>query len=161
MVIAAALLTRTATLAESINSKAEIIAKTGRGINTATDAVLQLDRTNAFASSILATAQPLESKLNDIIRLAKSIDGLATTINGTAGSINGTARGINGTAGNILGTAQSINRGVEQINRNLEDTLALAGKIKTDTGNILGNAREALSHAACIDQALNGVQGTC
>ena len=154
--IAAVLLQRTASTAESINGKAERIARTGRGINTATDAVLQLRRTNQYASSILATAKPLEGELAEIIRLAKSIDGLAGSINGTAGTVNGTARTINGTVATILGTARGINDSVEQINLNLDQTLAIANAIKSDTGNILGQAREAHANAACIDSGLPG-----
>ena len=149
--VAVILLQRTAWHAERINDKAGVIAQTGGGINTATQAVLKLGRTNELAGSILETAQPLQGKLDEIVRLAQSIDGLATTINGSATSINGTARGINGTAGTILNTARSINDGVAQINVNLDDTLRLANLIKTDTGNILTGARTADSDLACVE----------
>jgi methyl-accepting chemotaxis protein len=148
--IAVVLLQRTAQTAVHINDKAGVIAKTGGGINTATAAVLKLGRTNELAGSILETAKPLEGKLNEVIRLAKSIDGLATSINASATTINGTAKGINGTASTILGTARSINDGVAQINTNLDTTLALANAIKTDTGNILTNARAADRELDCI-----------
>ena len=155
--IAVVLLQRTAWHAEAINKKAGTIAETGGGINTATAAVLKLGRTNDLAGSILETAQPLEGQLNEVIRLAQSIDGLATSINATAGTINQTARGINGTASTILGTARSINDGVAQINTNLDTTLQLASEIKRDTGNILGQADRASREAACIN--LGGVTG--
>lgn len=152
-VVAAAviLLQRTAWHAEHINDKAGVIATTGGGINTATQAVLKLGRTNELAGSILETAKPLEAKLDEIVRLAQSVDGLATSINNSAGTINGTARGINGTAGTILNTARSINDGVAQININLDDTLRLANMIKTDTGNILSGARAADRSLDCIE----------
>ena len=51
--VSAALLARTARAANRINHKAENIARTGQGINTATDSVIQLTRTNETASSIL------------------------------------------------------------------------------------------------------------
>ena len=149
--VAVVLLQRTAWHAEHINDKAGVIATTGGGINTATQAVLKLGRTNELAASILDTAKPLEGKLNEIIRLAKSVDGLATSINASAGTINGTARGINGTASTILTTARSINDGVAQINVNLDDTLRLANAIKTDTGNILTNAKAADRELDCIE----------
>ena len=152
--IAVVLLYRTAWTADSINDKAGTIASTAGGINTATEAVLKLGRTNQLASSILETAQPLEGSLNEVIRLARSIDGLATSINGTAGTINGTAKGINGSAATILGTARSINDGVAQINTNLDTTLQLAREIKSDTGNILGQADIANHFASCIDRGL-------
>ena len=149
--VAVILLQRTAWHAERINDKAGVIAQTGGGINTATQAVLKLGRTNELAGSILETAQPLQGKLDEIVRLAQSIDGLATTINGSAQSINGTARGINGTASTILNTARNINDGVAQINVNLDQTLRLANQIKEDTGNILVGARRADSDLACIE----------
>jgi methyl-accepting chemotaxis protein len=149
--VAVILLQRTAWHAEHINDKAGVIATTGGGINTATQAVLKLGRTNELAASILETAKPLESKLDEIVRLAQSVDGLATSINASAGSINGTARGINGTAGTILNTARSINDGVAQININLDDTLRLANLIKADTNDILVNARPADRNLDCIE----------
>ena len=149
--VAVILLQRTAWHAEHINDKAGVIAQTGGGINTATQAVLKLGRTNELAGSILETAKPLEPKLDEIVRLARSIDGLATSINNSAGTINGTARGINATAGTILGTARNINDGVAQINTNLDVTLALANAIKNDTGNILTGARAADRELDCIE----------
>jgi len=152
--VAVVLLQRTAWHAERINDKAGVIAQSGGGINRATQAVLKLGRTNELAGSVLESAQPLEGKLDEIVRLAKSIDGLATSIDASATSINGTARGINGAAGTILNTARSINDGVAQINTNLDTTLALAAKIKSDTGNILGQADTANHFASCIDRNL-------
>jgi hypothetical protein len=145
------LLQRTAWHAEHINDKAGVIATSGAGINTSTQAVLKLGRTNELAGSILESAKPLEAKLDEIVRLARSVDGLATSINASAGTINGTARGINGTAGTILATARSINDGVAQINANLDATLGLADAIKTDTGNILAGARAADRSLDCIE----------
>jgi uncharacterized protein YoxC len=174
--VAALLLQRTASTAESIDAKAENIAQTGRGINTATDAVLQLDVTNQRAGSILATAQPLEGQLNEVIRLAESIDGLASTINGSAQSINGTAGQINGLAGSINGTAgainglaggingdasaildlaQQIDEGVKLINRNLDTTIDLAQNIQNDTSTIVGQAQRADVLAADINETVN------
>ncbi|MBW3644237.1 MAG: hypothetical protein KY441_01880 [Actinobacteria bacterium] len=166
---AALLLQRTASTAESINAKAENIAQTGRGINTATDAVLQLDVTNQRAGSILASAKPLEGQLNEVIRLAESINGLAGSINGTAGSINGLAGSINGSATQINGFAKGINadtasildlarrieNGVALINRNLDTTIDLATRIHGDTSTIVGQAQRADQLAAEIDEAVN------
>jgi methyl-accepting chemotaxis protein len=145
------LLQRTAWHADRINDKAGVIATSGGGINTATQAVLKLGRTNELAGSILETAKPLEGKLDEIARLARSVDGLATSINASAGTINGTAHGINGAAGTILNTARSINDGVAQINANLDTTLLLAGAIKADTNDILTNAKAADRSLDCIE----------
>jgi len=157
--IAVVLLARTALLADSINEKADNIAGNAVGINEQTGAVGDLPETNRLAASILDTAEPLEEKLDEVIRLAASVDGLASSINATAGTINNTAKGINGAAASILGTARAINDGVAQINVNLDTTLALANAIKNDTGNILGQAVEANRVANCLDRGLLSASG--
>src|SRR5436305_14784076 len=70
--VAVILLQRTAWHAEHINDKAGVIAQSGSGINTATQAVLKLGRTNELAASILQTAKPLQCKLDQLIALANS-----------------------------------------------------------------------------------------
>ena len=57
--VAVILLQRTASLADRINDKAGNIARVGGGINSSTRAVLELNKTNDLAGSILGTAQPL------------------------------------------------------------------------------------------------------
>ena len=156
VILAGVLVNRVAWTAEAINKKAGNIAKTAAPINQATDAVLNLDRTNQLAGSILATAQPLEGKLAEIVRLARSVDALTVSINASAEDVDGTARNINGDAAGIVTTARSINRGVMQINTNLDRTIEVAGQIKGDSGNILGQAELAHRLAACIDQGLPG-----
>lgn len=167
---AAVLLARTMGAAQRINTKAENISKTGKGINTATDAVIQLNRTNDTATSILGTAEPLEPKLQKIVDLANSVDGLAASILSSAGQINGTAKTINGTASTVNSTAKGINSVASQIldvgkridedvrliNVNLDRTIALARAIKGDTGNILGQAKAAHQNACSIDRKLGG-----
>ena len=155
--IAVILLVRTAATAVSINDKAENIAQTGRGINAATDAILQLDKTNQLGASILQTSQPLVGQLDRVVGIARSIDGLASSITGSALSINGTIHGINSSVASILVTAQSINRGVEQINRNVDTTIAIARDIKRDTGDILGIERAINRNAVGIDQKVPGL----
>jgi methyl-accepting chemotaxis protein len=149
--VAVILLHRTASLADRINNKAGNIARVGGGINSSTRAVLELNKTNDLAGSILGTAQPLQGKLDSIVGLARDIDGLASSINTSASQINGTAKGINNTASTILNTARSINAGVAQINTNLDTTIAIAQSIKADTGGILGEANRANHLADCIN----------
>lgn len=154
LVVAVALLLRTATLASEIDGKASSIAKTGRGINSATDAILQLAQTNQLGSSILETSKPLVPTLEKVVGVAASIDGLAGSINGTAVEINGTAKGINGTASGILTTAQSINNGVETINRNVDTLIGLAKAVKGDTNTIVGQGQLARKTGSCINSGL-------
>lgn len=176
----AALLASTMDAAQNIKAKARTIARSGQGINIATDSVVQLNRTNETAASILDTAEPLEGKLSQIVDLAAEINGLAASIDGTAGRINDTAGAINDTAGTINSTAATINdtadginaeaaqildvaeridEDVRQINLNLDTTIAVARAISGDTGNIVVQAREAHQTAACIDQRLGGESG--
>jgi methyl-accepting chemotaxis protein len=115
--IAAAMLARTLAVAQSIDKKAQTIATNAGKINVATDPVVELNRTNELASSILTSAKPLQELLNttdatarDIAGLAKSIDATAQTINNTAGTIRDTAGTINDTAGTINKTAGTINK---------------------------------------------------
>lgn len=170
VVAAVFLLQRTLNNAREIDAQAANIAKEGKGINLSTDSIVQLDRTNTLGKSILATAQPLQGQLDEIIGLAGSIDNKATsinnsavTINGTAKAINGTgsainssARGINGRLSEILDIAKSIQGGVTQINVNVDATIALARAILADTNTIVGQANKAAQNAACIDRSLGG-----
>jgi methyl-accepting chemotaxis protein len=190
------LLQRTTSVADSIDAKAKRISRTGQGINTATDSVIQLNRTNETAASILTTAEPLQGKLDQIVKVAQSIDGRAGSIlgtakdingtgakvNGTAGTINKTAKDINGTAGAIhatalaidgtagkingtakdinsqaaaiLDVAKRINDDVAAINQSIDTTLGIVGAVKSDTGNILVQAKTADHLAKCIDERL-------
>lgn len=154
LVVAVFMLIRTTTLASQIDGKASNIAKTGRGINTATDAILQLAQTNQLGDSILETSKPLVPTLDKVVAVAKSIDGLAGSINGTAVEVNGTARGINATATGIITVAQSINNGVETINRNVDTLLGLAKAVKTDTNTIVGQGQLARKTGSCINSGL-------
>lgn len=113
--IAAALLARTLAAAQSIDKKAQTIAANAGKINVATNPVVELNRTNELASSILSSAKPLQGLLNqtdatarDIAGLAKSIDNTARTIEHTAGTINDTAGTINRTAGGINNSVGTI-----------------------------------------------------
>lgn len=156
VLLAGVLVNRVAWTAEAINKKAGNIARTAVPVNEATDAVLNIDRTNELAGSILATAQPLEGKLGEIVRLAQSVDRLATSINGRAGEIDGTAKSINGEVGGILATARRLDSGVKQINANLEVTRAILAPVTADADNIKGQAAGAHKLAACIDKTLPG-----
>lgn len=179
VLVAAGLLQRTASTASSINDKAKDIALTGRGINESTDSIIQLNRTNELATSILNSAVPLQGKLAEIVNQANTINGAAGSINGSAGSINGsavsingTAKGIGGSAGSIggaasrinsntvainreaagiLDVARSIDRGVAQININLDTTIPIARAVLSDTNGIVGQAVNAKVNAACIN----------
>jgi len=165
VLLAALLVHRVAWTAEAINKKAETIKQSAIGIQADSTAVLDIDQTNASASSILVSADPLDEKLKQIVSLAQAVDVKAKSINGSASTVSGTATEINNTAGTIGGTAsgistqvasilslaQSIMRGVDQINANLDGTIAIVTQVRGDTGNIRTAADLADARAACID----------
>ena len=151
VLLAAVLVWKISDLAVRINNKAGEIQKTAVPINRATDAVTDIPTTNQLASSILASAQPLEGELAEIIRLARDVDRLAASINGTAGRIDTTAGAIDVSAAGIPPVGRAILADVNQINRNLDITIRLAATIDADTNTILGLARKAHGHAGCID----------
>ena len=182
--IAAWQLARVVSTAQSISQKAQTISENGRGINIATDSVIQLNRTNRTAKSILKSAKPLEPRLDRIVGEARSIDNLAGSIDvstseidrtadtinasaqqinttagailATAGDINATAGAINGTAGAILATAGDINATAGAINRTAGDINATAGGINADAGGILREARQIDRDVFLINYYLNG-----
>jgi methyl-accepting chemotaxis protein len=115
--ITAALLARTLAAAQSIDKKAQTIAANAGKINVATNPVIELNRTNELASSILTSAKPLQDLLNTTDATARDIAGLAKSINSTAQTIEDTAGTINRTAGTISNTAGGINHSVGTIDR--------------------------------------------
>jgi methyl-accepting chemotaxis protein len=160
------LLQRTTSTANSIDHKAKRIARTGQGINTATDSVIQLNRTNETAASILTTAQPLQGKLDQIVHLAQSIDGHAGSILGTAKTINGTGATVNGTAGTINKTAKTINATAGDIHATALAIDGTAGKINGTAKDINGQAAAILDVAkringdvAAINQSIDTTLG--
>jgi methyl-accepting chemotaxis protein len=157
--VSAVLLLRTMNAADRINDKAMNIAQTGRGINIATDSVIQLNRTNEAAGSILESATPLEGKLSEIVTLAQAVDGLAgsidgnaTAINATAGDILGTAGRINASAGEINGTAKKINGTAGAIGDSAKKIGGSAGTINATAKGINAEAVDILDVARRIDK---------
>lgn len=148
--IAAVLLARTVQEAQQINSKAQNIATNGRGINSSTDAVIQLRRTNKLATSILKSATPLQPQLGGIVNTARGIDALAGSINVSAGSINTTARSINTSAGQINQSAGAINAAAGDINQS-------AGSINRSAGRINRSATAINASATAINASARSV----
>ncbi len=163
--IAAILLARTVQTAQAINAKAQRIAKNGRGINKSTDSVIQLNKTNDLARSILTSATPLQGQLAGIVGTANRINGLAGSINSTALQINATASSINssatninaaatsinGSAGSILNSAGSINNSASSINNSAGSINNSAGNVNTSVRSIRTNAASILRTARAAD----------
>jgi methyl-accepting chemotaxis protein len=159
IVALALLLGRTLAVANSINDKAQTIATTGRGINTSTDSVIQLVRTNKTAESILASAKPLQPSLAQIVGTADDINALAGSINSTAGTINSTATGINDSAGSIRASAATINGNVGHIDATAGRINGLATNINSRAGDILDVALHIDSDAGDITHHLDDTVG--
>jgi hypothetical protein len=157
---AAVLLARTVQEAQAINDKAQNIATTGRGINTATDSVIQLTRTNELARSILKSARPLDTQLGGIVSTAQGIDGLAGSINSTAGSINGRAGSINTTAGSINGSAGRINTSAGSINSSASSINSTAGSINSSASAINSSAGSINGSAGAINRSAGSINGS-
>ncbi|MHB8656522.1 MAG: hypothetical protein ACYC91_00990 [Solirubrobacteraceae bacterium] len=150
--IASVLLAETVTTAQRINDKAQNIATKGRGINAATDSVIQLRRTNELALSILRSAQPLQGKLGQIVHVADGIDSEAGSIDSSASSIIGSATQINSTAHSIGGEAGNINSSATNIS-------ASAGSINTSAGRINSSAGSVQGSALSINSSATGING--
>ena len=144
-------LLRTLLLGISIDEKAEKIAQTGRGINSATDAILQLDRTEGFGRTIHESTEPLEGKVNIIVGQAQSIDNTATSINNSANSIGGSANSIGGAVASIQSLARLVDRDARLINENVSGTRVVGSRISSalDTVNAELTETEAQASRIC------------
>ena len=153
-------LARVTYAAQSISGKAERISQSGRGINVATASVIQLNRTNRTAKSILRSAEPLQPKLNRIVGEAQGIDVRAGSINNSAGTINNTAGSINNSARTINGTAGQINQTGGAINQTAGEINGTASKINGTAGSILREAGDINATAGAINSTAGEIQGT-
>ncbi len=113
--LTATLLARTMRATDRINLKTGNIARTGQGINQATDSVVQLSRTNEFASSILASTQPLAGDLAAMVEQAKALDRLSGSLDASTGAINATVAQLLATANGMSATAADINASTKKI----------------------------------------------
>lgn len=178
------LLYRTQSNAAEIRELTVQIAESGRGINSYTDSVIQLDRTNKLAASILRSVEPVDENLGGVAALASRIDGSVASIrqssrsidgssasikkssvairddvaglSSTAASINTSLKGVNANAAAILRTAAAIRRGVEAIGTNLAATARITRQILRDARGIDTRLVRTDHLAGCIDNGLNG-----
>src|SRR5687768_17885357 len=94
---------------DRINAKTKTIARTGQGINTATDSVIQLSRTNELAGSILASTQPLAGDLAAMVDQAKALDSLSGSLDANTAAINATVAALLTTHNDMSHTAGDNN----------------------------------------------------
>ena len=144
--LTATLLARTMRATDRINAKAKTIAKTGQGINSATDSVVQLSRTNEFAASILASTQPLAGDLAAMVEQAKALDSLS-------GSLDASTGAINGTVAQLLGTANGMNATATEIN-------ATTKKIATASDDVDGTTQQVAGTTAALNTTAKGINAS-
>ena len=169
VLVAVVMLTITWVLGRDINTKAEKIARTGRGINASTDAILQLNTTNELGKSIdkisngdpPGTGEGVNDKVQRIVSLAQSINRSATSINNSARSINDSARSIDASASVILATAVLIDRDAALINQRVQDVQTRVVRVKRDTEEIIRLGRVTQREASCIDRKVGGSGDHC
>jgi hypothetical protein len=182
--VAVGLLWLTAHSAAQIQHRTSRISSSARGVNTYTDAILQLDRTNAAAASILLSILPTNEGLDQIQARATDINALLASIRTSTGSIDSssramntatgsisdqlrglgvsgdrlrtTATGLNADATRILAQLTAISRGVSLIDADMAVTRAVLAAILADTGNIDTATKRTAHLTACIDAGLNG-----
>jgi methyl-accepting chemotaxis protein len=160
VVVAVGFLTRTLLLGLSINDKAEKIAQTGRGINSATDAILQLDQTNALGQSIKNSTEPLEGKSNIIVGQAASIDNTASSINSSAESINSSVSGIGSAVSSIQSLARLVDRDARNININVRTVIETANAIHSrDLNDVIRALGRTERNASDIADNLSSLPG--
>ena len=160
VVVAVGFLTRTLLLGLSIDDKAEKIAKTGRGINTATDAILQLDQTTGLVESIKQSTEPLEAKSNTIVGQAAAIDGTASSINNSANSINSSVEGIGSAVSSIQSLARLVDRDARNININVRTVIETADTIHSrDLQDVIRAVDRTEANASRIATALCSTLG--
>ena len=135
------LLARTMRATDRINAKAEVIARTGQGINSATDSVVQLSRTNEFASSILASTQPLAGDLAAMVDHARALDGLSGSLDASTGAINATVARLLTTANGMSATAADINATTKRIAASSAEVDATTAGVAATTGALNATAK--------------------
>jgi uncharacterized protein YoxC len=140
------LLARTMRATDRINAKVKNIARTGQGINTATDSVIQLSRTNELAASILGSTQPLAGDLAAMVAHAKALDSLSGSLDASTGAINGTVARLLATANGMSTTAGDINTSTGKIATSSAEVAGLTRDVATSTGTLNTTARTINTH---------------
>lgn len=142
------LLARTMRAADRINAKTKNIARTGQGINTATDSVIQLSRTNELTASILGSTQPLAGDLAAMVEQAKALDALSGSLDAHTGAINGTVARLLATADGMNATAGDINSSTKKIAASSAELAGGTQEVATSTGTLNATAKTIHAHLA-------------
>jgi uncharacterized protein YoxC len=142
------LLARTMRATDRINAKVKNIARTGQGINSATDSVIQLSRTNELAGSILGSTQPLAGDLAAMVEQAKALDALSGSLDANTGAINGTVAQLLATANGMSATAGGINASTRKIAATSAGIAGITNEVSKSTGTLNATAKGIHAHLA-------------
>lgn len=142
------LLARTMRATDRINAKAKNIARTGQGINSATDSVVQLSRTNELAGSILGSTQPLAGDLGAMVEQAKALDALSGSLDANTGAINRTVAQLLATANGMSATAGDINASTKKIAASAADVAGTTNEVSKTAGTLNATAKGINAHLA-------------
>jgi methyl-accepting chemotaxis protein len=142
------LLARTMRATDRINAKTKTIARTGQGINTATDSVIQLSRTNELAGSILASTQPLAGDLAAMVDQAKALDSLSGSLDTNTAAINATVAKLLATANRMSATAGDINASTKKIAATSAEVAGTTNEVSKSTGVLNATAKGIHAHLA-------------
>lgn len=142
------LLARTMRATDRINAKTKTIARTGQGINSATDSVIQLSRTNELAGSILASTQPLAGDLAAMVDQARALDALSGSLDTNTAAINTTVAQLLATANGMSATAGGINTSTKRIAATSAEIAATTNEVSGSTGVLNATAKGIHAHLA-------------
>ncbi len=142
------LLARTMRATDRINAKTKTIARTGQGINSATDSVIQLSRTNELAGSILGSTQPLAGDLAAMLEQAKALDALSGSLDTNTAAINTTVAQLLATANGMSATAGDINASTKKIAATSAEVAGTTNDVSKSTGVLNATAKGIHVHLA-------------
>jgi uncharacterized protein YoxC len=142
------LLARTMRATDRINAKTKNIARTGQGINSATDSVIQLSRTNELAASILGSTQPLAGDLTAMVEQAKALDGLSGSLDASTGAINATVAQLLATANGMNATAGGINASTAKLAASSAEIESSTREVAATTNTLNATAKGINAHLA-------------
>lgn len=172
-------LTRTAVATRQIDVRVQDIVTSVDGVETGTEPVAALTRTDSLTSQILSAAAPLSAQAEQVADSAASIDKHVKDIAANATSIYANAKGINASAQEINSSARAVNAhavsilaafqhlapvvvsfddGIAAINERVDTVVTLSRGINSDAADIMRNATGIRLHAGSIDcsRVVNG-----
>lgn len=156
-----ALLALTLFTTQRIEAKTERIALTGRGINTATDSIVQLRRAHRSLAAILNSTAPIAAKVHRVANLVRSIQRTTLSLRGSATEtetsvrrMRAAAARIDASADSLSGSTPRIQDSARNLDRALEAILASMIAVGTGTARIDAVAAGVAGVAARIDRDL-------